>query len=115
MQVVNAKTIMNEKRVTSVAQKVLLQLNCKLGGELWACATPFKDLMVLGIDVFNDKTRKGSLVGVVSTINGTLSRYYSVASVQQQVLLLLLPFVRSRCARKLGRSNRLKSHYGFCP
>ena len=77
---------MNEKRVTSVAQKVLLQLNCKLGGELWSCTTPFKELMVVGIDVFNDKTRKsgGSLVGVVSTINSTLSRYYSVASAQQQ-------------------------------
>ena len=85
-QVINAKTIMNEKRVVSVAQKVLLQLNCKLGGELWSCATPFKDLMVIGIDVFNDKAkRSGSLVGVVSTINSSLSRYYSTASVQQQV------------------------------
>ena len=41
-QVINLKTISNEKRVVSVAQKVILQLNCKLGGELWACGTPFK-------------------------------------------------------------------------
>ena len=33
-QVVIAKTIMNEKRLTSVAQKIILQINCKLGGEV---------------------------------------------------------------------------------
>ena len=41
-QVINLKTISNDKRLTSVVQKVALQINCKLGGELWACTTPFK-------------------------------------------------------------------------
>lgn len=41
-QVVVVKTISNEKKVAAVAQKVILQINCKLGGELWACQTPFK-------------------------------------------------------------------------
>ncbi len=33
-QVVNLKTISNDKRLASVAQKVILQINCKLGGEV---------------------------------------------------------------------------------
>merc|ERR1712141_699060 len=36
-QVVCLKTISNEKRLSAVAQKIALQMNCKLGGELWAC------------------------------------------------------------------------------
>ena len=52
------KTISNEKKVTSVVQKIALQINCKLGGELWGCPTPFKRLMTIGIDVYHDPTRK---------------------------------------------------------
>lgn len=33
-QVINLKTISNEKRLASVVQKVALQINCKLGGEV---------------------------------------------------------------------------------
>ena len=34
----------------SVATKVAMQLNSKLGGELWAVEVPVKNLMVVGID-----------------------------------------------------------------
>ena len=37
LKVVCLKTISNEKRLSAVAQKIALQINCKLGGELWAC------------------------------------------------------------------------------
>merc|ERR1719510_1397505 len=84
-QVVCLKTISNEKRLQAVAQKVVLQINCKLGGELWACQTPMKGLMVVGIDVFHDKSRKsGSIAGIVSSINDSLSRYYSTVAIQKQ-------------------------------
>ena len=33
-QCCNLKTISNEKKVTSVVQKIALQINCKLGGEV---------------------------------------------------------------------------------
>ena len=36
-QIINFKSISNEKKVSSVVQKVALQINCKLGGELWGC------------------------------------------------------------------------------
>ena len=45
-QVINLKTISNEKKVNSVVQKVALQINCKLGGELWGCEIPMENLMV---------------------------------------------------------------------
>ena len=45
-QVVLLKSINNEKKMSAVASKVVLQINCKLGGELWACqpqqGQPFK-------------------------------------------------------------------------
>lgn len=46
------KTISNEKRMSSVAQKVALQLNCKLGGELWSLKLPLAGVMVVGIDIY---------------------------------------------------------------
>lgn len=50
-QVINFKTISNEKKVSSVVQKVALQINCKLGGELWGCKVPDKMgvIMVVGV------------------------------------------------------------------
>ena len=84
-QVVNLKTISNEKRLTSVAQKIILQVNCKLGGELWACPMPFKDLMIVGIDIYHDASRKGSsYAGVVSSVNDVASRYFSLVKEQKQ-------------------------------
>merc|ERR1712223_33086 len=84
-QVVNSKTISNDKRLTSVAQKIILQINCKLGGELWACPMPFKNLMIVGIDVFHDASRKGSsYAGVVSSMNDLATRYFSVVKEQKQ-------------------------------
>lgn len=84
-QVVCTKTIKNEKRLQAVSQKIILQMNCKLGGELWACQSAHKDIMVLGIDVFHDKSRKsGSIAGVVASVNDHMSRYYSSVAIQQQ-------------------------------
>ena len=41
--------------------------------------------MVVGIDVFHDKSRKsGSIAGVVASINDSLSRYYSNVAIQKQ-------------------------------
>ncbi|TRY63151.1 hypothetical protein TCAL_10352 [Tigriopus californicus] len=83
-QVVLQKTISNEKRLASVVQKVALQINCKLGGELWACDTPFKNAMVVGIDVYHDPgQRNQSIAGVVTSINQRFSRWHSTTSFQR--------------------------------
>ena len=82
-QVINARTISAQQKLRSVTQKIALQINCKLGGELWAvdipivsvcvcvcvctcmsvcvrvsciwlCMSPQKSIMVVGIDVYHD-------------------------------------------------------------
>lgn len=39
-QVINARTISQQNKLRSVTQKIALQINCKLGGELWALDVP---------------------------------------------------------------------------
>ena len=47
--------------------------------------TPVKRLMVVGIDVYHDKSRKmGSIAGVVASLNDSLSRYFSTVAIQKQ-------------------------------
>jgi len=84
-QVINSKTISNDKKLASVTQKVILQINCKLGGELWACPMPFKGLMIVGVDVYHDASRKGSsFAGIVSSMNDLATRYFSMVKEQKQ-------------------------------
>ena len=40
VQVINARTISQPNKLRSVTQKIALQINCKLGGELWALDIP---------------------------------------------------------------------------
>jgi len=99
-QVINFRTISNEKKVSSVVQKVALQINCKLGGELWGCDIPMKHLMVVGVDVYHDITRRlPSIAGIVSSTNSAMSRWYSSTVVQasgQELIDLLKPaFVKA--------------------
>ena len=85
-QVVNFKTISNEKKISSVVQKVALQINCKLGGELWGCEIPMKNLMVVGVDVFHDPSRRlPSIAGIVSSTNAAMSRWYSSTCFQVRI------------------------------
>ncbi|XP_006884892.1 PREDICTED: piwi-like protein 2 [Elephantulus edwardii] len=77
-QVINVRTIGQPTRLRSVAQKILLQINCKLGGELWGIDIPLKQLMVIGMDVYHDPSRgMRSVVGFVASINLTLTKWYS--------------------------------------
>ncbi|XP_012889867.1 PREDICTED: piwi-like protein 2 [Dipodomys ordii] len=77
-QVINVRTIGQPTRLRSVAQKILLQMNCKLGGELWGVDIPLKKLMVIGMDVYHDPSRgMRSVVGFVASINLTLTKWYS--------------------------------------
>ncbi|KAG6934493.1 piwi like RNA-mediated protein silencing 2 [Chelydra serpentina] len=78
-QVINARTITTQpNKLRSVAQKILLQINCKLGGELWGMDIPLKQLMVIGMDVYHDPSRgMRSVVGFIASTNHTLTKWYS--------------------------------------
>jgi len=70
-QVVMQKTLMKDKNLSSVCAKLLLQMNCKRGGELWGIQIPLKSLMVIGID-----DGKG-VTSVVASLNDTFSKFHS--------------------------------------
>ncbi|XP_043392252.1 piwi-like protein 2 isoform X5 [Chelonia mydas] len=78
-QVINARTIMTQpNKLRSVAQKILLQINCKLGGELWGVNIPLKELMVIGMDVYHDPSRgMRSVVGFIASTNHAVTKWYS--------------------------------------
>jgi aubergine-like protein len=81
-QCIMQKSLSNEKRMQAVCQKIVLQMNCKLGGELWGCKVPMPNLMVVGMDVYKDKSSGaggggGNIAAIVSSLNGSFSRYHS--------------------------------------
>ena len=57
-QVVLAKCL-NAKQVMSIATKVAIQINCKIGGVPWTLSIPLQGLMVVGFDVCHDTNSKG--------------------------------------------------------
>ena len=78
-QCVVVKTINKPDNVLrTVAQKIVLQMNVKLGGELWRLAIPIRKIMIVGIDVYH-KTEKQykSIAGFVSSLNPDQTRWYS--------------------------------------
>ncbi|XP_075300918.1 piwi-like protein 2 [Opisthocomus hoazin] len=78
-QVINVQSLMGQAgKMRSVVQKVLLQMNCKLGGELWGVDIPLKQLMVIGMDVYHShSTGMRSVVGFVASMNHVLTKWYS--------------------------------------
>ena len=68
---------LNPKKAMSVVTKVVLQMNAKLGGELWSIAIPMKGVMYIGIDTYHDSGSARSVGGFVASMNDLCTRYYS--------------------------------------
>lgn len=82
-QVINIRTISQPQKLRSVAQKIILQINSKLGGELWTVNVPLKNLMVVGVDIHHDTSKvHQSVMGFVASVNSTLTRWYSRVTFQ---------------------------------
>ena len=85
-QVVLARTLAKKQMLMSVATKIGIQLNCKMGGEVWALEIPLKNLMVVGIDCYHDSAKKGRSVGAfIASMNQTFTRYYSRCTFQSNM------------------------------
>lgn len=54
---------LSHKNVMSIATKVAIQMNCKLGGAPWRVEVPLSGLMVIGFDVCHDTLHPGKDVG----------------------------------------------------
>ncbi|XP_028171240.1 piwi-like protein Ago3 [Ostrinia furnacalis] len=84
-QVINARTIMNQQKIRAITQKILLQMNCKLGGTLWNITIPFKSAMIIGIDSYHDASRKKkSVCAFVASYNQPMTHWYSKAVFQDR-------------------------------
>ncbi|XP_076107273.1 piwi-like protein 1 [Mytilus galloprovincialis] len=83
-QVVLSRTIFKKQNLQSVSTNIAIQLNCKLGGELWVASMPgmTTGLMIVGIDVFHDKKNNKSYAGVVCSLNKECTRYFSTVTPQ---------------------------------
>jgi len=75
----------NEKRFSAIVEKVALQIQAKVGAQLWTVRPSLafgKFLMVIGIDVFHDtKNKSKSILGFCATIHPNLNKYYSTIAV----------------------------------
>ncbi|XP_063975996.1 piwi-like protein Siwi isoform X2 [Diachasmimorpha longicaudata] len=79
-QVVTARCL-NNKGITSIATKVVIQMNCKIGGIPWTVHIPVSGLMVVGYDVCRDISKRGTDFGaMVASLDKKLSRYFSTVS-----------------------------------
>ncbi|KAM3966529.1 piwi like RNA-mediated gene silencing protein aubergine [Aphomia sociella] len=79
-QVVCARN-MTSRSAMSIATKVAIQINCKLGGAPWTVSIPLKTLMVIGYDVCHDtRSKEKSFGAFVTTMNQTMSQYYSIVN-----------------------------------
>ncbi|XP_054711719.1 piwi-like protein Ago3 [Uloborus diversus] len=83
-QVINSKTISDARKLRSVVQKIALQINCKLGGELWSVNIPLDNFMVCGLDTYHDMSRgRRSVLAFVASINQARTRWFSMTTMQQ--------------------------------
>ncbi|XP_018333348.1 piwi-like protein Siwi [Agrilus planipennis] len=79
-QVVLAKNL-ESKGVMSIATKVAIQMNCKIGGAPWTVNIPIKTMMVVGFDVCHDTNQRGQSFGaMVATLDPFCTRYFSVVT-----------------------------------
>jgi len=85
-QCMTATVLGKPKGLMSVATKVALQMNCKLGGEPWAVKIPLKNTMILGYDTYHDTVAKNKSVGaLVASLNATFTRFISSANLHEGV------------------------------
>ncbi|BFZ18410.1 hypothetical protein BsWGS_21449 [Bradybaena similaris] len=78
-QVVLQRTLTKKQGLMSIAMKIAIQMNCKMGGEAWGVEIPLEGVMIIGIDSYHDSANKGQSVGaLVASLNKQCTRYYSM-------------------------------------
>ncbi|XP_026667929.1 piwi-like protein Ago3 isoform X2 [Ceratina calcarata] len=84
-QVIISRTISRADKLKSIAEKIALQIICKLGGALWAVHIPMHNCMICGIDVYHSGTgqfNKGSVAGFVASMDKMLTTWHSKVYMQ---------------------------------
>ncbi|KAK7480068.1 hypothetical protein BaRGS_00028705 [Batillaria attramentaria] len=82
-QVIVKKTLIRPKQMAAISTKIAMQMNCKIGGQLWRVDIPISGVMFVGIDVYHDTTQRNrSVAGVVASMDKGVSRFYSHVTFQ---------------------------------
>ncbi|XP_018589919.1 piwi-like protein 1 [Scleropages formosus] len=84
-QCVLSRTLSRPQTLLTIATKIALQMNCKMGGELWSVEIPLKQLMVVGIDCYHDTAAgRRSIGALVASLNQGMSRWFSKCVLQSR-------------------------------
>ncbi|CAB3247796.1 unnamed protein product [Arctia plantaginis] len=79
-QVVCSRSMTN-KSAMSIATKIAIQINCKLGGSPWRVDIPLGNLMIIGYDVCHDtRSKEKSFGAFVATMDRHMTDYYSIVN-----------------------------------
>ncbi|XP_076285684.1 argonaute 3 [Lasioglossum baleicum] len=84
-QAIMSRTISRGDKLKSITEKIALQINCKMGGALWALAIPMDNCMICGIDVYHGgigQSTKGSVAGFVASLDKLLTTWHSKICLQ---------------------------------
>lgn len=101
----------NREKNRSIVQKILMQMNCKLGGSLWTIRIPFQKVMICGMDTYHSPNKDASVAALVASLNATYTKWYSKATMQSNHEEL-----GHGLAISMGDAlNTYKRHNGFYP
>ncbi|CAH1646647.1 unnamed protein product [Spodoptera littoralis] len=79
-QVVCARN-MSANSAMSIATKIAIQINCKLGGAPWRVDIPLQSFQIIGYDVCHDtRSKEKSFGGFVASLNTSLTQFYSAVN-----------------------------------
>ncbi|XP_068122739.1 UV radiation resistance-associated gene protein isoform X3 [Hyperolius riggenbachi] len=84
-QCVLTRTLSKPQTIMSVCTKILMQMNCKMGGELWTVDIPLDGMMLVGIDIYHDTVLGGkSVAGFIASVNRHCTRWFSRGLIQDE-------------------------------
>ncbi|XP_067213491.1 piwi-like protein Siwi isoform X1 [Linepithema humile] len=107
-QVCLSRTL-SHKNIMSIATKIAIQMNCKLGGAPWRVEIPLDGLMIVGFDVCHDTMNKSKDFGAtVASLDRYMTRYYSTVNAHTtgDELSTELAVNISKAARVYGTCNK---------
>jgi aubergine-like protein len=109
-QVILAKNLKDPRKGAGVMTKLTVQMNCKLGGQIWGISIPLKGAMFCGIDTYHDSAKVGrSACAFVATSNGAYTKFFSRATLQDTHQELSDNLTLSmKCKERRGRVRERK-------
>ncbi|KAG8319564.1 Piwi-like protein 2, partial [Homalodisca vitripennis] len=116
-QVINSRTISRPDKLRSIVQKIALQINCKLGGALWAVKIPFAKAMICGIDTYHDTKNRGqSVAGFVASLNPNVTRWHSQVFMQSSDCVMVngLQTALANALQKYSEVNKFLPEVIIC-